>query len=60
MRSWYHSGHDILNAFDVKTDIAAYGSVKNLTAAAGKIINEKGMINSLLFRSLHPNFSCFL
>jgi hypothetical protein len=43
MRSWHHSGHDILNAFDVKEGMQAYGGLKNLKISVGEIVDDQGM-----------------
>jgi hypothetical protein len=42
MRSWHHSGHDILTGFDVKEGMQAYGGVKNLKIAVSEIVDGDG------------------
>jgi hypothetical protein len=43
LRSWHHSGYDIINAFDVKEGMEAYGGVKNLKIAVGEVVSDTGM-----------------
>ena len=48
MRSWIHSGHDLLNGFDVKEGMQAYGGIKNLQIAVAEVVEGEGMYQLFL------------